>query len=156
MNRLFTIARTINTLLPTVFLALLLSLGAWGLLEGMIRKPSASSTVLGPGSESAQQDESFVLRPANIPEQGGVAFFKLVSRQEKHTYAEGWSGEIRNLLVLNPGVEKANWLFPDQSLALVSIVELSGKGGPFKALSIQAQKAASSKSKNRGTTVCIW
>lgn len=140
MNKFLAFARTFNTLLPVLIVLLLVLLTGWGFVESSMRKTPGLSTVLGPGVEHEPSRTTYILKPANIPEQEGIAFFKLVSRKEKHTYAEGWSGEIRNLLVLKPGVEQATWLFPDQSLELKNIVELSGRGASFKALSIQALK----------------
>ena len=141
MTKILTFARTFNTFLPVLIVAVLTALTAWGFFEGLIRKTPTVNTVQGPGADGELVQDLYVLKPANIPEQGGIAFYKLVARIDKGTYEEGWGGEIRNLLVLRPGLEQASWVFPDQSLSLFKIVEIQDAGRPFKLLSIQAKKS---------------
>lgn len=147
MTKILAFARKFNTLLPVLIVAALTTLTAWGFFGDLIRKTPAVSTVQGPGTERQFGQDLYVLKPANIPEQGGVAFYKLVARIDKGIYEEGWGGEIRNLLVLRPGSEQASWLFPDQSLTLFKIVEIQDAGKPFKLLSIQVKKSTVGNSK---------
>jgi hypothetical protein len=146
MTKLLAFARTFNTLLPVLIVAVLTALTAWGVFGDLLRKAPTVNTVQGPGSEGQIGRDLYVLKPASIPEQGGVAFYKLVARIDKGIYEEGWGGEIRNLLVLKPGVEQASWLFPDQSLTLFKIVEIPDTGKQFKLLSILAKKSMTDNS----------
>ncbi len=101
----------------------------------------SSTTVIGPGEIHVHPKESLILKPARLPDQGGVAFMKLVTRKEKQSYDEGWSGGIRNLLIVKHNASESSWLFPDQSLHLVSIQEWPDKNLPLQGLSILTRPA---------------
>ncbi len=149
MNRLLNAARIFNTLLPLMLVALLIALAAWGLLELAFKKPTTINTVVVPGMSSETKKVTFSLVPSSLQDNGEVAFLKLVTRNERQNYEERWSGQVRNLLVVKSGAKEAVWLFPDQSLHLVSTQEWPGKEAPLRALSIQTKLASGDKSQDR-------
>jgi hypothetical protein len=149
INRLLNAARIFNTLIPLMLIALLAALAGWGLLELAFKKSTTVNTVVVPGASSNSTNVTFSLVPSSHLDNGDVVFLKLVARNERQIYEERWSGDVHNLLVVKSGSEEAVWLFPDQSLHLVSTKEWPGKEAPLKALSIQTKMASGDKKQGR-------
>ena len=165
MNRLLNASRIFNTLLPLMLAALLAALAGWGLLEEVFKKPRTVTTVVVPGASLESTKVTFSLAPSSLTDNGDVIFLKLVTRNERQNYEERWSGKVRNLLVVKSKPEEAVWLFPDQSLDLVSIKELFGfsildknlptgqvvadKDAPYKGLSIQTRFAIKGENQDK-------
>lgn len=165
INRLLNAAQIFNTLIPLMLVTLLIALVGWGQLEEVFKKPITVNTVVVPGASLESSKVTFSLAPSSIKDNGDVIFLKLVARNERRIYEERWSGEVRNLLLVKSKPEEAVWLFPDQSLELVSIKELFGfsildknlptgevvadKDAPYKGLSIQTRFAVKGKDQDK-------
>jgi hypothetical protein len=149
INGLLNAARIFNTLIPLILVILLISLVGWGRLEEVFKKPMTVDTVVVPGASLESSKVTFSLVPSSDLDNGDVVFLKLVARNERQIYEERWSGDIHNLLVVKSGSEEAVWLFPDQSLHLVSTKEWPGKEAPLRALSIQTKMASGDKKQGR-------
>jgi hypothetical protein len=135
-EKFFVYVQRLNSLIPAAALALVLVLMGVDMFrtrilhkEATIQPPTAAK------SETQQKAAKLDLkiRLTSIETEEDILILKVVTDTEGGSY-DRYSEETRNLLFLRPSKEKAEWLFPDQTQALLEINGLRGDSSSVKAI----------------------
>jgi len=135
-EKFFVYVQRLNSLIPAAALALVLVLlgvdtvrGRFWHKEATIQPPTATK------SETQQRAAKLDLkiRLSSIETDEDILIMKVVTDTEGGSH-DRYGEETRNLLFLRPSKEKAEWLFPDQTQALLEIDGLRGDSTSVKAI----------------------
>ena len=135
-EKFFTYVQRLNSLIPAAALALVLVLlgvdtvkSRFWHKEATIQPPTATK------SETQQKVGKLDLkiRLSSIETDEDILIMKVVTDTEGGSHDQ-YGEATRNLLFLRPSKEKAEWLFPDQTQALLEIDGLRGDSTSVKAI----------------------
>jgi len=158
-EKFFVYVQRLNSLIPAAALALVLVLigvdtirSRFWQKEATIQPPTTAK------SETQQKAAKLDLkiRLSSIETDEEILILKVVTDTEGGSH-DRYGEETRNLLFLRPSKEKAEWLFPDQTQALLEIDGLRGDSTSVKAIyaEVADRKHEGKAPKNAPVSVCL-
>lgn len=135
-EKFFVYVQRLNSLIPAA--VLVLALVVLGVDTLRSRNRSKTSSIEPPSavkSETPQKTTKLDLkiRPTSLQSEDDILILEIVADTRGGSH-DRYGEETRNLLFLKPGKEKAEWLFPDQTQALLEIDGLRGDSNQGNAI----------------------
>ena len=135
-EKFFVYVQRLNSLIPAAALAFVLVLMGVDMIrtkfwykESTIEPPTA----VNPETQQKTAKLELKIRLTGLENDEDILILKVVTDTQGGSH-DRYGEETRNLLFLKPGKEKAEWLFPDQTQALLEIDGLRGDSTHVKAI----------------------
>jgi hypothetical protein len=157
-EKFFTYIQRLNSLIPAAALALVLVLLGVDMIQTRNRNKASTIELPTPAKDKTQNTNKldFRIKPTSLESEDNILILKVVTDTQGGRH-DRYGEETRNLLFIKPSKEKAEWLFPDQTQALIEIYGLSDGSSQGRAIYAEVvdRKQESETPKNSPSSVYL-